>query len=303
MASQPTVRDLAVGPSGPGVEPGSAISAPASQSSHPEAASNSPPDDVVVPTASNARPDASTPVSDRRGNTPPTSQPASPDEALRIDTGMRNTPPSPIRRPPENGEGPQPMPATAVLGSSTTYESPTISRPQASAHFSITQRRPTEIDWIIPHEAKRESKQKTLEERIEPTILAAREERIRSEAKAKISGFALNAAIGSQVVLGAFTTGLSVSLSGKQGSVATAVLGGLSTIVASYLARQRGSKEPELSTMRCKDLDQFLRECDIFVLDYGHLTSMEHDSKLEKLRTRFEELLGNANGERRMAAV
>ncbi|KAJ7221300.1 hypothetical protein GGX14DRAFT_319176, partial [Mycena pura] len=73
-------------------------------------------------------------------------------------------------------------------------------------------------------------------------------------------------------------------------------IGGFSTLVASYLARTRGSKEPELSTMRCKDLDQFLRECDIFVLDYGHLTGDEHDSKLESLRTRFEELLGNANG-------
>jgi len=167
----------------------------------------------------------------------------------------------------------------------------------------VTRPRQSELDWIIPHEPKRELKQRTLQERIQPTIDAARQERVTYGVKAKTTGIALNAAIGCQVLLGALTTGLSVAISGKHASVATATLGGMSTLVASYLARQRGSKEPELSTMRCKDLDQFLRECDIFVLDYGHLATSEHDAKLDRLRNRFEELLGNANGERKMAAV
>ena len=35
-------------------------------------------------------------------------------------------------------------------------------------------------------------------------------------------------------------------------------------IIASYLARAKGSNEPELSIARTKDLDQFIRECRTF---------------------------------------
>ena len=73
-------------------------------------------------------------------------------------------------------------------------------------------------------------------------------------------------------------------------------IGALATLVASYLARARGSNEPELSITRTKDLEQFIRECRSFELDYGHLDGTEFDSKLIGFRTRFEELLGNANG-------
>lgn len=66
--------------------------------------------------------------------------------------------------------------------------------------------------------------------------------------------------------------------------------------MASYLARARGSNEPELSITRCKDLEQYIRECEVFTLDYGHLTGNEHDLNLNRLRDRFEELLGNGNG-------
>jgi len=66
--------------------------------------------------------------------------------------------------------------------------------------------------------------------------------------------------------------------------------------VASYLARARGSNEPELSITRVKDLEQFIRECKAFQMDVGHLTGSDHDAKLHSLRDRFEELLGNANG-------
>ena len=72
--------------------------------------------------------------------------------------------------------------------------------------------------------------------------------------------------------------------------------GGLSTLCASYLARMRGSKEPQLSITRAKDLDQFIRECEAFNLDRGHITTGEEDAKLDDLRRRFEELLGNASG-------
>lgn len=72
--------------------------------------------------------------------------------------------------------------------------------------------------------------------------------------------------------------------------------GGLSTLTASYLARARGSNEPELSTIRVKDLDQFIRECEAFSLDSGHLDGHEYDDRVIGFRNRFEELLGNANG-------
>ncbi|KAJ7207912.1 hypothetical protein GGX14DRAFT_634393 [Mycena pura] len=288
MASQQS-HEPAAGPSVPGVEQWPEISAPASQSSH----------NMEFGTPSTSPPVPSRrPISTERVNASAPSRPISQDDhpVLEGDTRsrMRNTSPLSIQRHPENGEGPQPTTAAAP-GSSAT-EAPTLPRPSVYRGSTVTRPRQSELDWIIPHEPKRELKQRTLQERIQPTINAARKERVTYGVKARTTGIALNAAIGCQVLLGALTTGLSVAISGKHASVATATLGGLSTIVASYLARQRGSKEPELSTMRCKDLDQFLRECDIFVLDYGHLSTNEHDAKLDRLRNRFEELLGNANG-------
>lgn len=70
----------------------------------------------------------------------------------------------------------------------------------------------------------------------------------------------------------------------------------MSTLIASYLARARGSNEPELSIIRVKDLEQFIRECQAFKMDFGHLDTRAHDAKLETFRRRFEELLGNGNG-------
>jgi hypothetical protein len=75
--------------------------------------------------------------------------------------------------------------------------------------------------------------------------------------------------------------------------------GGLSTIVASYLARARGSNEPELSITRVKDLDQFLRDCFAFKMDHGYEYGTPENGlndRLDNLRRRFEELLGNGDG-------
>lgn len=79
-------------------------------------------------------------------------------------------------------------------------------------------------------------------------------------------------------------------------TVIVSLIGGLSTLVASYLARARGSNEPELSITRVKDLEHFIRECDAFQMDYGHVMTNEHDEQLFRFRSNFEELLGNANG-------
>ncbi|KAG1898492.1 uncharacterized protein F5891DRAFT_1190876 [Suillus fuscotomentosus] len=159
------------------------------------------------------------------------------------------------------------------------------------------------LGWIVPVEEK--PHRRTIEERLRPTIRNAESERERYAIKAKMTGWALNVAIGLQVLLGALTTGLSAALSGKQISVVVSVLGGMSTIVASYLARARGSNEPELSIARVKDLDQFLRVCLAFEMDHGHQYGTPENGlnhQLEYLRRRFEELLGNADGQRKLSS-
>ena len=56
----------------------------------------------------------------------------------------------------------------------------------------------------------------------------------------------------------------------------------------------RGSREPELSLTRAKDLDNFIRDAEAFQLDFGEITDGSKNAELEEYRRRFEELLGNA---------
>ncbi|KAF8147676.1 hypothetical protein B0H34DRAFT_278996 [Crassisporium funariophilum] len=156
------------------------------------------------------------------------------------------------------------------------------------------------VDWIVPMGEK--VGEHTVGERLQPTLKVAIEAKEKYAMKAKWTGYALNAAIGLQVLLGSLTTGLSaVATTGKSTAMQTTILGALATLVASYLARARGSNEPELSIARVKDLEQFIRECEAFRLDHGHITGADLDLKLITFRHRFEELLGNGNGERRLS--
>ncbi|KAF8910300.1 hypothetical protein CPB85DRAFT_1435391 [Mucidula mucida] len=186
------------------------------------------------------------------------------------------------------------------LGDSNPIYQPLPSLPQRETkHLS------SDVDWIIPVE--KPHRVKTVGERLQPTLSTAEEEKTKYAFKAKMTGYALNIAIGLQVMLGALTTGISAATTGKSTSIAICILGhhltgGISTMVASYLARARGSNEPELSITRVKDLEQFIRECKAFQMDHGHCAGNEFDSNLDSLRRRFEELLGNANGERKLSA-
>ncbi|OAX41644.1 hypothetical protein K503DRAFT_767508 [Rhizopogon vinicolor AM-OR11-026] len=158
------------------------------------------------------------------------------------------------------------------------------------------------LDWIVPVDEK--PRRLTIGERLNPSIINAEKERAQYAIKAQWTGYALNIAIGLQVLLGALTTGLSAALSGRQVSIGTALLGGMSTMVASYLARARGSNEPELSITRVKDLDQFLRDCLAFKMDHGHEYGTPENGlneRLDNLRRRFEELLGNGDGQRKLS--
>jgi hypothetical protein len=70
----------------------------------------------------------------------------------------------------------------------------------------------------------------------------------------------------------------------------------MTTMIAGYLARTRGSNEPELSTSRVKDLDKYIRETTAFVLDFGESDDPKHDDRIHEFRNEFEELLGNGSG-------
>ncbi|KIM44108.1 hypothetical protein M413DRAFT_375085 [Hebeloma cylindrosporum] len=159
------------------------------------------------------------------------------------------------------------------------------------------------LDWIIPLEGNAEkiARERTVGERLDPTLLTAIIEKDKYAFKARLTAYTLNFAIGLQIIFGTLTTGLAVVVSGHQAQVSTAVLGGFSTLVASFLARARGSNEPELSITRVKDLEQFIRECQAFKMDYGHFHGDKYDDELIGFRNRFEELLGNANGERKLS--
>ena len=71
----------------------------------------------------------------------------------------------------------------------------------------------------------------------------------------------------------------------------------MSTLAASYLAKARGSGEPEASAMRARDLDSYIRDLRAFVLDHGHLAGPavgpEHEAMIARYRRRFEEIMGN----------
>ncbi|KAL5483156.1 hypothetical protein ACEPAI_8385 [Sanghuangporus weigelae] len=161
---------------------------------------------------------------------------------------------------------------------------------------------------------------RTVQERLQPTINHAMEEEVKYARKARISGYALNIAIGLQVFLSALITALSAVTTGRRTQIMTSVLGGMGTIVASYLARARGSNEPELSIARTKDLQRFIRTCDAFVQDHGLETGFEDsegkqggtrdlqrakelDDRIRELRVELEHLLGNGDGERKLAPL
>jgi hypothetical protein len=93
-------------------------------------------------------------------------------------------------------------------------------------------------------------------------------------------------------ILGAYVIGRRLALK-MYSHFETGRTGGLTTIVASYLAKTRNSDEPELSRTRVKDLDKFIRTSTSFLLDFGHSDDPIHDKTVEGMRNEFEELLGN----------
>jgi len=118
----------------------------------------------------------------------------------------------------------------------------------------------------------------------------------KSELRAKYSNWAQNIAISLQVFVGALTTALGAALSGKNTSVAISILGGASTLIASFLARAKGSNEPQMSFLRAQALEHFVREIEAFKLDHGHETGHTLDDRINGFRLGLEKILGNQPG-------
>ncbi|KAI9455706.1 hypothetical protein BJY52DRAFT_630564 [Lactarius psammicola] len=125
--------------------------------------------------------------------------------------------------------------------------------------------------------------------RLYPTLEEAVRVRNNASLQAKWITYSINIAIALQVVLGALTTALGASLTGNSTRISIAVLGSLSTLVASYLARTRGTSEPESSLLREQALSNFIRKLRAFILDHG--TEKGYDQAIEKYRKEFERLL------------
>jgi hypothetical protein len=142
---------------------------------------------------------------------------------------------------------------------------------------------------------------------------------------AQYTSWAVNVASALQILLGALTTGLAAAVTGREVSIITSIMGGLSTLVASFLARARGSNEPEGSRTKARALEHFIREVESVVLDRGWRVNVsacalgsldvlmksgqaklagtpvppeleakdELDHLIDELRRRFEDIMGN----------
>jgi len=174
-------------------------------------------------------------------------------------------------------------------------------RPPRAPHHSGVRRRMTgpytdsETAWHH-HDDKDPHRVKTVGERLEPTIVSADLEFYKATKQATVTGWAQNIALGLQIFIGALTTALGAALTGKKTSVAVSVLGGASTLVASFLARTKSSNEPQTSQFRAQALDHFLREIAAFKLDHGHEVGEMWDDKIHSFRLGLEKILGNHDG-------
>ncbi|KAI0285714.1 hypothetical protein BC826DRAFT_1189569 [Russula brevipes] len=151
-----------------------------------------------------------------------------------------------------------------------------------------------QMEWLF-HEGE-PLRERTVGQRLEPTILTANEELAKATKKAMWSSWAENIALALQVLFGTLTTGVGAALGGKHSVAGIALLGGASTMVASYLARTKGSNEPQFSLLRSQALNHFLREIEAFVLDHGHEVGSKWDHQIVGFRLGLERILGSHHG-------
>lgn len=141
---------------------------------------------------------------------------------------------SPLERPDETGGESRwsrgdtplpPIPPHAHLDDAYMEDHPDPRRRPLSVHRgSRSRRRQSGIDWIVPMStagtaggrAPTPMREKTVGERLHPTLSTAVAEKEKHAFNARVTGYTLNIAIGMQVLLGSLTTGLSVVVSGRR---------------------------------------------------------------------------------------
>lgn len=96
----------------------------------------------------------------------------------------------------------------------------------------------------------------TVAARLAPVLEAARRTRQKASRKARHAEYSLNLAIGLQIIIGGLTAGLSAVTPGRRSQLMNAILGVFATIVSGFLARMRGSGQPELSINTKRDMDR-----------------------------------------------
>ncbi|KAH9023778.1 hypothetical protein EDB85DRAFT_1869165 [Lactarius pseudohatsudake] len=143
-------------------------------------------------------------------------------------------------------------------------------------------------------------REKSVGDQLQPMTTAATTERNKAARAAQWRGWALNAAIASQVLIGAMALG--AASRSQDIWVAIFILCGVSTFLASYLARTYGSDERRASLLRVKALNHLLREIEAFQLIHGHEISREWDEKIDGFRLSLENMLGNQPGSNSEAA-
>lgn len=66
--------------------------------------------------------------------------------------------------------------------------------------------------------------------------------------------------------------------------------GAIGTIIASFLVRVRGTREPERSVTHSQNLEKFIRELEAFILDEGLSVDPKWDYNVKEFRLEFDKL-------------
>ncbi|KAH9961788.1 hypothetical protein BC827DRAFT_260419 [Russula dissimulans] len=135
--------------------------------------------------------------------------------------------------------------------------------------------------------------EKTVGQRLIPTINAAEEEHLNATKRETWTRWAQNIAISLEVLIGAVTATLGAALHGKHTDLAISILGIGSAVVGSYLARTKGSNEPQASHLRARLLEYFMRDINAFVLDHGLEPGDKWDEEINGFRIGLENIVGN----------
>ncbi|TDL16776.1 hypothetical protein BD410DRAFT_730914, partial [Rickenella mellea] len=129
---------------------------------------------------------------------------------------------------------------------------------------------------------------KTVKERLRVTIDHAKHEAKKFSLRGSAFCYLRDIALGLQILTSALITALSAV--GVSGDRKVSGISAVATVVASYLARIRGTGEPYLSYSRSDNLQSFVRQCESFVDDHGD--EIDYSCEIDGFRKRLEELVG-----------